>query len=172
MESLIVWIINIVLLLILVRLWIWRRDVIAIRKISQTKEFRDGYDRASIDYKSDGHHQALETIAIYKQRNEFDALIYGYACGIADARGEPWPHPWGEIPSSAGKQGGFTFIELLIVVAIVVIIAAVAVGAMHTVEQKKVFMDECAEYKPKFECEVMWSETQPKQMIIWAPLNR
>lgn len=66
---------------------------------------------------------------------------------------------------------GFTFIELVIVVAIVGILGATIIGAAFGYEEKD-FMADCTHHEPKYSCQIKWKQMHPDPIMVFAPFNR
>lgn len=67
---------------------------------------------------------------------------------------------------------GMTLIEWLIIAAIVLILAALVIGAPARQQEKAVFMSSCTAREPQYECDVKWKQMHPDPVVVFAPLNR
>src|SRR5687768_4976397 len=120
------WIISVVVLLLLVRVWYWRRDIVNGESLKEEPGFLRGCSVCEEDCKTEsGLEEAKRTVASNKRLGAFTPFIFGYACKLAEIMGEPHPKPWRK-PQRKSGQSGFTFIETLIAIAIIVIIAVAA----------------------------------------------
>ena len=67
---------------------------------------------------------------------------------------------------------GFTFIELLIIIAILGILAAIVLGAIVGKDEKTAFMQSCSEHEAAYQCEYKWKQMHPDPITVYAPFNK
>lgn len=62
---------------------------------------------------------------------------------------------------------GFTLVELLIVVAVMGIVAALIIGNSFGDKDQVKFMMECSKYEPHYQCEYKWKQMHPDTLWVY-----
>lgn len=65
-----------------------------------------------------------------------------------------------------------SLIELIIIVAILGIIAALITIAPALKAEQDSWMADCTKHEPRYSCEVKWKQMHPDPVVVVAPLNR
>jgi len=64
-----------------------------------------------------------------------------------------------------------TFIEWVVIAAILGILAAVIVGIPAQKQARDEFMASCTSAEPAYQCEFKWKQMHPDPVVVYTPLN-